>query len=194
MVLVKHLFSDHEAGIYASASIIGKAVMYLPAAIVLAMFPMVAESNTLRQDSSHFIIKTIIITLFLSGSGAAVLFFFPEFVINTFFGAKYFEAGKIVQYFGISMLPMALLMIMMHYFIARGKVLFQYILFIGAFLEIVLILSFHDSLITVLYTLIGIGSFLLVVGSIILYPELRMKHTVKQDLLAKEVVRINTGG
>jgi len=193
MVLVKHLFSGHEAGIYASASIIGKAVMYLPGAIVLAMFPMVAESNTLRQDSSHLIIKTTIVTFLLSGSGALLLFFFPEFIIGTFFGVKYLEAGEIVRYFGVSMLPMALLLIMMNYFIAKGKTFFQYILFIGAFLEIVFILSFHDSLITVLYTLIGIGSLLLFVGSIILYPELRVKQAVKQDLPAEEVVGISSG-
>ncbi len=45
MVLVKYYFSEQEVGIYAAASILGKAVMYLPGGIAMALFPMVAENH-----------------------------------------------------------------------------------------------------------------------------------------------------
>ena len=44
VILVKHHFPPGEAGLYASASIMGKAVMYLPTAIIMALFPMVAAN------------------------------------------------------------------------------------------------------------------------------------------------------
>jgi len=181
MVLVKHFFLAHEAGIYASASIIGKAVMYLPGALVLAMFPMVAESNALQLNSGHLLKKAIIVSLLLSGFGALLLFAFPELVIKTFFGAKYIEASEVVQYFGVAMLPMALLMILMNYFIAKGKTIFSYILFLGTFIEIALILFFHGSLMSVIYTLMGIGWILLCLGFILLYLENKMEQENDND-------------
>jgi len=37
MVLVKHYFDSQQAGLYAAASVLGKAVMYLPGAVTMAM-------------------------------------------------------------------------------------------------------------------------------------------------------------
>jgi O-antigen/teichoic acid export membrane protein len=193
MVLVKHFFSAHQSGIYASASILGKAVMYLPGALVLAMFPMVAESNALQLKSGHLIKKVIIVSLVLSGSGALLLFAFPELVIKTFFGTKYIEAVEVVQYFGVAMLPMALLMILMNYFIAKGKTIFSYILFLGTFIEIALILFFHGSLMAVIYTLMGIGGILLCFGFILLYLENKTEQRKRQHLTVKQSISPSTG-
>lgn len=192
MVLVKHLFSAHEAGIYASASILGKAVMYLPGALVFAMFPMVAESNVLRLNSGHLIKKAIIVTLLLSGSGALLLFVFPELIIRIFFGAKYIEAVEVVRYFGIAMLPMALLLILMNYFVAKGRTVFSYILLIGAFLEIAAILIFHNSLMAVIFSIMGAGGFLLCLGFLLLYLEGRMEQSANQ-LMPKQTISADMG-
>jgi O-antigen/teichoic acid export membrane protein len=48
MVLVNRYFPAQDAaGIYASAAVLGKAVMYIPGAIILALFPMVSEQYAL---------------------------------------------------------------------------------------------------------------------------------------------------
>jgi len=108
MVLVTRYFPAHEAGIYASAAILGKAVMYIPGAIVLAMFPMVSEQHALNQSSRHVLVKSLAITLALSGAGAALFFLFSGRIMSILFGTRYAEANEVLKYYGIAMLPITI--------------------------------------------------------------------------------------
>lgn len=188
MVLVKHFFSAHEAGIYASAAILGKAVMYLPGALVLAMFPMVAESNALQLSSGPLIKKSLIVSLSLSGLVSLLFYLFPSFVIKTFFGARYTEAAEILRYFGLAMLPMALLLVLMNYFVAKGRSLFSYVMFLGALLEIGMILLFHRSLLSVIWSLLGAGGIVLSSGFAMLLSENRSEYSRIQRRAVKVAI------
>lgn len=167
MVLVNRYFSPQEAGMYASAAILGKAVMYIPGSIVLAMFPMVSEKSALKLDSRPLLVKSLAMTVCLSGSGALVLFLFPSEIMNILFGARYMEAAGILRYFGLAMLPMAVLMVLMHYLIARGKILFSIIMILGAVLELVLILLFRSSPMVVVFDLLFSGGLVLLISFLI---------------------------
>lgn len=180
MILIKHFFSSHEAGIYASASVLGKAIMYLPGAMALAMFPMVAESNALKVNCGYIIKKTLLMTVLLSGTGALILFLFPHFIIRFFFGVKYIESTEIVRYFGWAMLPMAILLIQMNYFLAKGKSFFSFILALAAIAEILLIFRFHDSIIFVIFIILINGGVFSIPGFLLLYYEAR----TEKELLA----------
>jgi len=192
MVLVKHFFSAYDAGIYASASVLGKAVMYLPGALVLAMFPMVAESTTLQLTSGYLIRRAMIITIFLSGSGALLLFALPGWIIRVFFGAPYLEAISVVHFFGLAMLPMALLLVQMNYFVAKGKVIFSVILTLGAIMEISLIFYFHGSLLNIISILLGVGGILSMLGFILLYFEYKLEKG-RGPLMVRQKLSIKTG-
>src|SRR3989344_2980613 len=76
MVLVNYYFPAHEAGLYAAASILGKAVMYLPGGIAAALFPMVAENHARRRSSAHLLLQAVGLTAVLSGAGAVFYFLF----------------------------------------------------------------------------------------------------------------------
>lgn len=167
MVLVRHYFSAHDAGIYASAAILGKAVMYIPGAIVLAMFPMVSEKYALNQSSRHLLVKSMIFTLAISGFGTVLFYLFPGWIIRIFYGTQYFDAHHILKYYGIAMLPMALLMVLMNYLVAREKSLFSCLMIIGACLEIMTIFYFHSSPMQIVFIMLAIGTFSLI-GSVAL--------------------------
>ena len=188
MVLVKHFFPFHEAGIYASAAILGKAVMYLPGALVLAMFPMVAESNALQLSSGPLIKKSLIVSLSLSGLVSLLFYLFPNLVIKTFFGAQYTEAAVVLRYFGLAMLPMALLLVLMNYFVAKERPLFSYLMFLGAFLEIGMIFLFHESLFSVIWNLFGAGSIVLFLGFTMLLLEKRSEYSRIQRRVVKVAI------
>ncbi len=157
VMLVKHYFSSHEAGIYASAAIVGKAVMYLPDAIVLALFPMVASNQASGQSSDNPLFKSIGLTLLLSGSGAVVLILFPKFVMGVLFGSRYLGAASIASLFGIAMLPMSLIFLMMNYLLAKSKIKFVGVMGVGVLIEMAGFLLFHNSLNSVLYVIMSTG-------------------------------------
>src|SRR3990172_2224128 len=59
VVLVKHYFDGHTAGQYAAASILAKIILYLPGAIVLALFPKISEMHVLERDSRGLLLKAL---------------------------------------------------------------------------------------------------------------------------------------
>lgn len=173
MVLVRHYFSSEEAGVYAAAATLGKAVMYLPGAIAIALFPMVAANDAKSVGSANLLIQAVLLVGVLSGGGALIFLVFPEFLIHFLYGQAYGGAVEVLRYFGFAMLPMALVMVAEHFLIAKGRVLFVYLFAIIAPMQIVAVYFFHESLFDVVKVLIACGVLLMVLGYSVLWREYR---------------------
>jgi len=157
VMLVKHYFPPQEAGLYASAAIMGKAVMYLPGAIVMALFPMVAANQASGRSSTNMLAKAVGLTIVLSGSGALILHFFPEFIMGVLFGARYLLAAPTTAMFGLAMLPMALCLLLMNYLLAQKRTRFVGFMAVATILEIAGIHFYRDNLHSVLYVIMAAG-------------------------------------
>jgi len=131
LLLVNHYFDSQHAGVYAAAAILGKAVMYLPGAIIIAMFPMVAENESHSRSSAHLFINAIVLTVGFSGLGALLYFLFAEEIISLLYGQKYEGAAEVLKYYGFAMLPMSIIMVAEHFLIAKGRVIFGYVMMLG---------------------------------------------------------------
>lgn len=173
MILVKHFFSPHDAGIYSSAAIMGKAVMYLPGAIVLSLFPMVSAEKARKGNTLHLLFKALGVNFLLSGSGVLLLNLFPDFIIGNLFGARYMQASDIVGFFSLAMFPIGIITIIINYFLALGKVKFTYSLAVSLFIQIAGIYLYHDTLKNVLSVILISGTFSVVIFGIIIAMEYR---------------------
>lgn len=164
MILVNHFYDAHQAGVYAAASILGKAVMYLPGAIAMAMFPMVTENESRAQGSAHLFFNAILLTTALSGVGALFYFLFADSIINLFYGQKYQGAAELLRLYGLAMLPMTLVMVAEHFLIAKGRVIFAYVMIIGIPFVFFAAQTYHAHLIDMVYILTACGWGLVLVG------------------------------
>jgi O-antigen/teichoic acid export membrane protein len=164
LLLVNHYFDAHQAGIYASAAILGKAVIYLPGAIVIAMFPMVAENESRSQSSAHLFINAMVLTAALSGAGALFYFLFADEIMTLFYGQKYPGAAELLKYYGFAMLPLSLIMVAEHFLIAKGRLIFAYIMILGIPFVLLAAQAYHNHLIDMVYILAAGGWGLAVVG------------------------------
>ncbi len=173
MVLVNYYFPAHEAGLYAAASILGKAVMYLPGGIAMALFPMVAENHARGKGSAHLLLQAVGLTSLLCGAGAMFYYLFGEWIITLLYGESYKNAGNVLKFFGFAILPMALVMVAEHFLIAKGRVLFAYLFVIIAPIELTAIYFYHDSLLTVVAVMGVSGLILTIVGYGLLWREFR---------------------
>ncbi len=173
LVLVKHYFSPEEAGYYAGAAVLGRSVFYLPGVIVMVMFPMISESHTLNEDTYGLLNKGLLLTAILAGTGVISFYVMPEIMITFLFGNKFIEAAPLLKLFGIAMFPLALINIIINFNLARNRSRFIYSLVISCLLEILLITFFHDSLLHILYILIGNGILLLFLNIIFILIEKR---------------------
>jgi len=162
VILVNRHFPANVSSMYIAAAVLGRTVMYIPGTIVLAMFPMISEKQAQKSDSRPLLYKAVLMTLLLSGSGALLFFLAPEWILATFFGARYLGAAVILQYYGLAMLPMALLLVLFNYMMACGNPVFSCFMLLGAMLELFLIQFCHYSLFWVV-SFIALPSFVLVV-------------------------------
>lgn len=175
MVLVRHYFGPKDSGIYAAASVLGKAVLYLPGAVATVLFPMVAENTALQRASAPLFVNAIMLTLLLSGAGLLVYFVFGPEIVKLFYGARYEEAGELLRYFGFAMIPMALVMVAENFLIAKGRILFVYLFAIVAPIEILGIHFFHGSLSMVVGIMIASGWILAILGYVMMWFEYRRR-------------------
>lgn len=182
MVLVKYFFTPHEAGIYSSAAIIGKTVMYLPGAIVISLFPMVASNKARDKGTLHLLLKALGITVLLSGSGAVLLYLFPEFIVSAFFGSGFAPAVHIVGLFAIAMMPLAVITIIMNYNMAKGGKYFSYVMLSCSLLQIGGIIYFHADITNVLKVILCTGLSCMAMLFFLLAAEYYFKIAKSQEL------------
>lgn len=159
LVIVKHLFKPDLTGTYAVAAVLGRAVMYLPVSLVLALFPMVTESHTLNRDPRPFLWKALSYTLLLSGTGALLCWLFPDLILGFLFGQKYLDASPLLRLYGMAMLPLALVLVLMNFVIAQGRTRIWLLLSLGAASEMGMILLLHSDLMHILVAVFVGGTF-----------------------------------
>lgn len=164
IVLVNHYFDSQQAGIYAAASILGKAVMYLPGAIAIAMFPMVAENDSREQSSAHLFFNALVLTAGLSGAGALFYFLFADAIMPLLYGQKYQSAAELLRYYGFAMFPMTLVMVAEYFLIAKGRVIFAYVMMLAIPFVLLAAQAYHGRLIEMVYILGACGWGLALVG------------------------------
>lgn len=144
MALVARHFTPEVTGVYAYAAILAKAVMYIPGAIALAMFPMASEERALNKQGG-LLLKSMAMTFCLSGAAALFLGLFPEAVLSVTFGPRAAGASELLRCLSAAMLPMALLMVMMNYLVARGETWLAYSMIFGAGAQFAAIQLFHRT-------------------------------------------------
>ena len=123
----------------------------------MAMFPMVAANQISGQPSANMLIKAIGFTLALSGTGALILFFFSDFILEFLFGTRYIMAASITAMFGLAMLPMAVTQLLMHFLLAQGNIKFVIFLAIATVLELLGFHFFRNDLRSVLLVIMTTG-------------------------------------
>lgn len=169
MVLVNWYFPAKEAGLYAAASVLGKAILYLPGGLIVILFPLVSELKARGESSFRIFRQAIIATAICCGAVCLIYLIFSDAIINIFFGDRYIGAGKILKWYGFAILPMTFVLIAEHYLIARGKVLFAWIFLAVAPLQVLAIYFWHSQLLDVLLCMGIFGALLAIIGYLYMY-------------------------
>jgi O-antigen/teichoic acid export membrane protein len=164
VVLVNHHFNPEIASQYAAAAILGKAILYLPGGIVVALFPMVAEDQAKSRSSTGILQQSIMATLLLCGAVAFFYAFWGPWLVSVLYGGRFPEAGNLLALYGVAMLPITFVMIAKHFMIARGQSFSAWLLFLIAALEFVVIHFWHPSEESIIGVM-AVGNVLAALGS-----------------------------
>lgn len=160
MLLVKAFFDETQAGIYASAMVIGKIALYVSGAVVGTLFPMVATAKAEGKET-----KSLLKKAFLYGGGmviicALVMIFGGKLIVGILFGTSYEQAVAYLPAICAFVVPLAFLTIVSNFIIALGETkIVSYCLVSGSVVMLLIAMFFHGS---VAEMLCAIGIVLLV--------------------------------
>jgi len=152
MLLVKHYFPADDAGFYAAASLLGKIVFFATLSIALVMFPKVAESY---EQKDYLNVKRVLnlslffITAMALGILASYLMF-PDFVILALFGQQFLAVKPLMWLFALVYGVFSLIYALCMYNLSIRRYSFLAVLLAINIAEVILIVLFHASLMTVL--------------------------------------------
>jgi len=175
VLLVNNFFNSEEAGKYAAAATLGKAILYLPGGVVVALFPMVAEAQAKGTKVVNYMLSASGLTLAMCLIGVLFYWLAGHELILCLFGENYAGTEEILKYYSLAMLPMALLIVAEYFLMALGKVVYAWLSFIFAPLQIMLIYYIHESIFDVI-AIFGIcGLLLLMCGYLFFFKTVGVK-------------------
>ena len=87
-------FGDTTSGIYSAASLIGRVILYLPAAVVAVLLPKVAARAASNRSTVDILGSSLLATFAFCALSTLVYAVIPRTIVNIAFGAKYEAAQK----------------------------------------------------------------------------------------------------
>jgi O-antigen/teichoic acid export membrane protein len=172
LIVAKAVFESTEAGVYGSGSLMGRAVLYLPAAVAVVLLPKVSRRVAARQDPSGIVGKSVLVTgVFCLG---VTLFYavFGDLIVRILFGSQYEAAGGLLWMFGLAMTGYAVLNVLLTYHIGLGATRMSWLLLVGAAAQIGLFALVHDTPQMLLWASILTAALLTVAHELLVEPTL----------------------
>ena len=172
LVVAKAVFNSHEAGIYGSASLIGRVILYLPAAVVTVLLPKVSARTAANRDSLDILAQSLAVTAAFCVAATTVYALGSHTIVEIAFGQKYEGSASLLWLFGVAMTLFALLNVLLIYQLGHGKASTSWLLLGGAVVQAILFARFHATPRELLASSIGVGAVLLVAHETLVAPTL----------------------
>jgi O-antigen/teichoic acid export membrane protein len=145
VIVAKAALSDHDAGLYGSASLIGRVILYLPAAIVLVLLPKVAAREAAGRESRDVLMKSLLVTAGFCVAATVAYAVAPKLLVFLAFGSSFEDAAGLLWMFALAMTGYAILNVLLAYHLGRGVNRLSFLLLAGALVQIGLFAVFHGS-------------------------------------------------
>lgn len=164
LILVKHYFSETDAGVFAAASLMGKAIYYAIAPVSTVLFSVIVQQYAKKEKLMEEFRLSLLLTAIPGILAVLVYFLVPEIIVYMFFPhAGYSGATSLIGLYGLNMFMYSLVFLFMNFFLGIEKHTLSFLSLLAAVVQITGILLFHDSLIEILYVSLVVSTILLTV-------------------------------
>ena len=176
LILVRHFCSPEEAGLYATAAVLGRISFFLPGAILMVLFPSIAKAQSTGENETNILWISLGMTFFIGGGIALINILWPEQIISFLFDEQYIEAAPLLQIISTAMALLGTSNVIFSFSLARSDFNYLKILLTGIVLMIGMVSVFHDSPIIIakiLLSSIGIIFFGTLIWLALTYKNIR---------------------
>ncbi|HEX3368455.1 MAG TPA: hypothetical protein VHS56_02685 [Candidatus Cybelea sp.] len=158
VVLVKHYFAPHEAGLYAAASLGGKMLLYLVGFVPTVLLPQAADRHARGARTREVLAGSLVMLVTVALCGIFVFYFFGLDVLHALVGHAYDAAAPLLVKYGLAMVLLALTNSLTYYGIATHRLGFTLPLFVCTLGTLSAIIAIHPSLSAVVEIMV-LGNF-----------------------------------
>ena len=146
ILLVKHFFDAHSAGLYSSMALIGRAVYFVAWMFVMLLLPEVVKLHKEGKDTKKLFFKYLTMITALTTGVVLVNLLFPEFIISLLFGNAYLEVAQLLWKYALASSLFALANVFVYYFLSLDRYLPVLLSGIFGLAQLAAIFFFHTNL------------------------------------------------
>ncbi len=120
IAFARAFFKPGEAGVYAAAAVLGKAVLWLPTMVTQLLFPHLADRSARGEATGSVMGRAALVIIGLATAAVGGLYLLGHRVFDLLYGSRYDGAAEIAWKVGLAMLPLALVNLLLFHSLARG--------------------------------------------------------------------------
>lgn len=152
IILVKHFFSPHEAGLYAGLSLVGRIIFFVSSPVSLVILPLLTQENAKNKNVSKEILLALALVAVPSTILTAIYFMYPDFIISFFLkNEEYTGMTNYLGLFALFITCYSLVFVLSNVFLSLKRTIIYIPLSIAAICQAVLIWFFHETFLQVIY-------------------------------------------
>ena len=164
LFLARQYLSSEQAGLYASALVLSKVLLYLPGSVGFVLMSKLSEYHALGVGAASLLRRVVLWTMLLSMVLLAFYLIIPEQILVFFYGYQYADAAGALMLLAIAMTFYGLCGLFLNYALATAdKVQVGLFCFFAVF-EVVLIMLYHPTPEGIALDILVTAGFLLLVS------------------------------
>jgi O-antigen/teichoic acid export membrane protein len=118
VMIVKHYFDAHQAGLYTSLSLIGKMIYFVTWMVVMLLIPKILKLKKMNQDYKSIMVKYVFTIALFAGLVTLGSFLFADLIVLNLFGNEYYEVSAYLWKYALLTSLFALSNVFVYYFLS----------------------------------------------------------------------------
>jgi O-antigen/teichoic acid export membrane protein len=157
LTLARHYLEPHAAGLYSSAGLIARGILFLPAAVGIVAFPRFAEWGGRGPEARRWLHGALGIVAGIVALALPVLVVLRGPIMGFTFGEDFREASDLLPLLAAAMGFMTLTSILVYFHVAAGSRAYRLVV-AGVLVEAILVAMFHSSPEQIAFTVLGVAA------------------------------------
>lgn len=160
IIVVKHYFSPHDAGLYAGIATVARIIFFLTGPLAGVLIASVVPGQA--DHNRALLTRSVALLAGLGGSALAVFCLAPHWIVSLLVGGRYADLAGLLPLLSLAIFTLSLANLLVYYHVALRHVSVLAAAIIGLATTIGLLVLHHSTLVAVVQSLWW-GSSLLVV-------------------------------
>ena len=150
VILVKHYFSNEEAGLYTALALIGRVVFFATWSVVTLLFPKVVQREKMGLPHQKLFYQSLLLVMAIGVLITFGCYFFSDWIVYLLFGEAFASISKLLWMYASATTLFACANVFAYYYLSLNKYTPVILSGITGIMQIALIILFHNSITTII--------------------------------------------